>query len=90
MRCDGAQSPSARQIRSRLCQGTFFFIKTRRLDCTSPAAARMVKSQCRGVVGHLAVKIKFPLAEKRGGCVVGRCRAVGERLGRLDSVESWL
>ena len=73
------------------CARVCIFIK--HVDWTGLAAiaARMLKSQCRSVVGHLAVKIKFPLAEKRGGCVGGRCRAVDERLGRLDSGrEGWL
>lgn len=48
-----------------------YFYKTRRLVWSGLCYSEALESQCRSVVGHLAVKIKVPLAEKRGGCVMG-------------------
>lgn len=77
MRCDCDVMP--RQVqgqgRSRLSQGMYFY-KTRRLVWSGllsrcSRCSEALQSQCRSVVGRLAVKIRVSLAEKRGGCVVG-------------------
>lgn len=81
--------------RSRLCQAMYFY-KTRRLVCSGPAlsccscCSEVFKSQCRSVVGRLAMKIKVAFSREARWLRGGRCRAVGKRLGRLDSVESRL
>lgn len=88
VRCDAmrCRAKSRVQSRSRASQGVYFY-KTRRLDW-SVSCSEALESQGRSVVGHLAVKIRIPLAEKRGGCVVGDA-GPWTRLCRLDSVESW-
>lgn len=70
MRCDAMRREVQVQGRSRQCQGVYFYkhVGWTGLDAL---AARMLKSQCRSVVGHLAVKIRFSLAGKRGGCLMG-------------------
>lgn len=92
LRCDGAQSPGSRagQDCARLC----IFIKHAGWSglvwsCCS-FCSEVFKSQCRSVVGRLAMKIKVAFSREARWLRGGRCRAVGKRLGRLDSVDRWL
>lgn len=88
MRCDVMPRKSPGSRAGQDCAGAMYFYKTRRLvwSCRS-CCSEVLKSQCRSVVGHLAMKIKVAFSREARWLRDGRCRAVGERLGRLDSVE---